>query len=77
MPEIGQEIDVIRERFISTLLLVVMHLICAAIVEPTGLFCSAVAQESSTFNVGAILRLSGPLADFGTAVRNGMELAVK
>jgi len=35
---------------------------------------NVIAEDSSIFNVGATLPLSGPLADFGTAVRNGMEL---
>jgi hypothetical protein len=67
----------IRGKFISTLLLAVMQLACAAMVATTGLFPSAVAQEFSDFNVGAILHLSRPLADFGSAVRSGMGLAVK
>jgi ABC-type branched-subunit amino acid transport system substrate-binding protein len=50
----------------------------------TLLFCGVAtrasyveAQEPSTFTVGVIIPLTGALADFGAAVRNGMELAVK
>jgi branched-chain amino acid transport system substrate-binding protein len=73
MPEIGQETDVMRERFILRRLMLALQLAFALFAAATA----TIAQDSSTFNVGAILPLSGPLADFGTAVRNGMELAVK
>jgi branched-chain amino acid transport system substrate-binding protein len=36
---------------------------------------STVARRDHHFRVGAILPLSGPLADYGAAVRNGFELA--
>jgi ABC-type branched-subunit amino acid transport system substrate-binding protein len=73
MRDIGLEIDMIRGRFTLRWLMLTLQLAYALFAGATA----AVAQESSTFNVGAILPLSGPLADFGTAARNGMELAVK
>jgi hypothetical protein len=73
MPDIGLEIDVIRARAILRWLMLALQLAYGVFSGATA----SVAQESPTFNVGAILPLSGPLADFGTAVRNGMELAVK
>jgi hypothetical protein len=73
MPEIGLEIAVIRGRFMLRWLMLALQLAYALFSGATA----TVAQDSPTFKVGAILPLSGPLADFGTAVRNGMELAVK
>jgi len=59
----------------------ILHLLGFCLISCVSLEISAetavsiVAHRDRHFRVGAILPLSGPLADYGAAVRNGFELA--